>query len=117
MNRGKESEDRGDRRNMYRFDSRRKRASASCLRRQLAKLEISVNLHADCEQSFSLFSLLSLLSLLFLLFDRSPDRRIDRVLYDNDLFWFAGNVDIVNGNLKLILGLIWSLIEIGRAHV
>lgn len=30
----------------------------------------------------------------------------------------AGNVDIVNGNLKLILGLIWSLIvryQIGRS--
>lgn len=37
---------------------------------------------------------------------------------DNDLFWFAGNVDIVNGNLKLILGLIWSLIvryQIGKS--
>lgn len=31
---------------------------------------------------------------------------------------FIGNVDIVNGNLKLILGLIWSLIvryQIGRS--
>lgn len=31
---------------------------------------------------------------------------------------FSGNVDIVNGNLKLILGLIWSLIvryQIGRS--
>lgn len=32
--------------------------------------------------------------------------------------YFTGNVDIVNGNLKLILGLIWSLIvhyQIGRS--
>lgn len=35
----------------------------------------------------------------------------------NTIF-FVGNVDIVNGNLKLILGLIWSLImryQIGRS--
>lgn len=34
------------------------------------------------------------------------------------IFVFVGNVDIVNGNLKLILGLIWSLIvryQIGRS--
>jgi len=33
-------------------------------------------------------------------------------------FLFLGNEDIVNGNLKLILGLIWSLIvryQIGRS--
>lgn len=32
--------------------------------------------------------------------------------------FFIGNVDIVNGNLKLILGLIWSLIvryQIGKS--
>ena len=28
----------------------------------------------------------------------------------NDTFSFAGNTDIQNGNVKLILGLIWSLI-------
>lgn len=36
----------------------------------------------------------------------------------NAVLHFAGNVDIVNGNLKLILGLIWSLIvryQIGRS--
>jgi hypothetical protein len=39
--------------------------------------------------------------------------------YLRNLFLFlSGNVDIVNGNLKLILGLIWSLIvryQIGRS--
>ena len=36
----------------------------------------------------------------------------------NRFFLISGNVDIVNGNLKLILGLIWSLIvryQIGRS--
>lgn len=56
---------------------------------------------------------------------------MERTLYENGniryiwfitiiviLFFIAGNVDIVNGNLKLILGLIWSLIvhyQIGRS--
>lgn len=34
------------------------------------------------------------------------------------MYSFVGNVDIVNGNLKLILGLIWSLIvryQIGKS--
>lgn len=38
--------------------------------------------------------------------------------YITQCFVYAGNTDIVNGNLKLILGLIWSLIvryQIGRS--
>lgn len=44
---------------------------------------------------------------------------LGNIFYLNSLFFIiSGNVDIVNGNLKLILGLIWSLIvryQIGRS--
>lgn len=39
-------------------------------------------------------------------------------MHDLTFYFFLGNEDIVNGNLKLILGLIWSLIvryQIGRS--